>query len=63
LGQLIEARLAEVRQMTGQRIDMSASAYIRWLMDKDAHERGLDAEHAPATSVPAATATRKTKRR
>jgi len=44
LHQLVEAREEELRKLTGQRIDVSASAYIRWLMDQDAARLGLDSE-------------------
>ena len=41
LHDLVAAREAELRKQTGQHIDLSASSYIRWLMDQDAERRGL----------------------
>jgi hypothetical protein len=52
LHQLVEARAEELHKLTGQRIDVSASAYIRWLMDRDAEERGLDDPTKTAASRP-----------
>lgn len=55
LKRLVEAREEELRKLTGQRIDVSASAYIRWLMDRDSQERGLDG----GTKIPAPRARQK----
>jgi hypothetical protein len=41
LGQLMEARAAELQKMTGQHIPVTIAAYLRWLMDRDAAERRL----------------------
>lgn len=41
LAKLVEARAIEIEEATGQRIDLTASGYLRWLMDQDALARGL----------------------
>jgi hypothetical protein len=41
LAALVKARAAELEELTGQRIALSASATLRWLVEKEAQERGL----------------------
>ena len=41
LNELAAARAKELQERTGQRIAVSASALIRWLMDREADQRGL----------------------
>jgi hypothetical protein len=38
---LVEARSAELEELTGQRIALSASATLRWLVEKEALARSL----------------------
>jgi hypothetical protein len=41
VGRLIEARAAELREKTGQDIEVTIASYLRWLIEQDAHARGL----------------------
>jgi hypothetical protein len=41
LDRLVQARAEELFRVTGDRITVTASSYLRWLMDKDAREREL----------------------
>jgi hypothetical protein len=44
LDKLVDARSAEIQKLTGQRIELSLAAYIRWLFDRDAEARGIPLE-------------------
>jgi hypothetical protein len=41
VGDLIEVRAKELRETTGQDIEVSIASYIRWLIERDAQARGL----------------------
>ena len=41
VGRLVQAREAELHESTGQQISVSIASYLRWLIEKDARERGL----------------------
>lgn len=41
LSRLVDARAAELHELTGQHIAVTASSYLRWLLDCDAETRGL----------------------
>jgi hypothetical protein len=41
LDRLVQARAEEVRKAVGQDVDVSIVSYLRWLLQKDARERGL----------------------
>lgn len=45
---LVEHRENELAGMTGQRIEVSASAFLRWLMDERARTVGLEASAIPS---------------
>jgi hypothetical protein len=44
LDRLVKNRAAEAEKALGQKIEMSASAYIRWLVAKEATAQGVDPE-------------------
>lgn len=46
---LCEARAAELFQLTGERIAVTASSYLRGLMERDAQARGLSGQEKPPT--------------
>jgi hypothetical protein len=50
LGRLAEARAAELRELTGQTIDVTMSGLIRWLAEKEAAARGIATTAADATT-------------
>jgi hypothetical protein len=54
LGRLAEARAAELRELTGQTIDVTMSGLIRWLAEKEASARGIatTAADTPADTTP-----------
>ena len=41
IDKLVAARTAELREATGQELQVSVAAYLRWLIDKDAKDCGL----------------------
>jgi hypothetical protein len=41
VGRLIASREKELRDATGQDLDVTIASYLRWLIDKDAQARGL----------------------
>ena len=53
LDRLVESRAAEIQKLTGQRIELSVAAYLRWLQDRDAEARGIALEEEePAPDAP-----------
>jgi hypothetical protein len=42
LDRLVNKRAADVEKLTGQRLEMNASAYIRWLIAREAKAEGVD---------------------
>jgi hypothetical protein len=54
---LVEARAAELHETTGQQVDVSVASCLRWLIDKEARQRGLI--KPPAASTPAARSRRR----
>ena len=52
LRELVAQREAELAQLTGQRIELSASAFLRWLMDDRARSVGLGAPTTKETPRP-----------
>jgi hypothetical protein len=46
VGRLIEARAAELREATGQDLEVTISSYLRWLIERDAQARGLSTKPA-----------------
>lgn len=49
LDRLVESRAAELQKLTGQRIELSVAAYLRWLQDRDAEARGIALEEEMAS--------------
>ena len=41
VGRLVEARAKELRELTGSDVDVTIASYLRWLIERDAHARGL----------------------
>ena len=41
VGRLVEARAKELREVAGSEIDVTIASYLRWLIERDAHARGL----------------------
>lgn len=47
LKRLAAARADEIREQTGQLLDVTVAAYLRWLMHRDAVARGLALDEEP----------------
>jgi len=58
LGRLAEMRSEELRQSTGQTIDVTLSSLLRWLAEKEAAARGI-ATDSPEEPAPDAVALQK----
>jgi hypothetical protein len=41
VGRLVEARAKELREAAGQDIEVTIASYLRGLIERDAHARGL----------------------
>jgi hypothetical protein len=74
LDRLVERRADEAEKALGQRFDVNASAYIRWLIAREAKAQGVDPEGlespepgpvaskaAPRAKAPAKASSAKTK--
>lgn len=64
LHKLLEARTAELLELTGERITVTFASYLRWLMDRDAKARSIDIAEKTVVAAPEASPrrSRKTKR-
>src|SRR5690242_2357307 len=41
VGRLLDARAKELREVTGQDMEVTIAGYLRWLIERDAQARGL----------------------
>ena len=53
-------RSREIEESSGERIDVTASSYLRWLLDRDSKGRKLDSARAKAAKIPVAPRVKRT---
>jgi hypothetical protein len=52
IGRLVKARAEEVRKLTGQRLNITAGSYLRWLVLRDAEARGMSPDDEMPQDAP-----------
>jgi hypothetical protein len=52
IDRLVVARTEEIKKLTGQRLNLTAGSYLRWLVLRDAEARGMMPDDAASEPPP-----------